>query len=54
LTDIEHKNSAAERARQRGQIGHREKYTSEIDINIDGKEINKSFNESDKILKETV
>lgn len=54
LTDIQHKNSAAERARQRGQIGQREKYTSEIDINIDGKEINKSYNESDKILKETV
>ena len=25
-----------------------------MDINIDGKDINKSFNESDKILKETV
>ena len=35
-------------------MGQREKYTSEIDINIDGKEINKSYNESDKILKETV
>lgn len=35
-------------------MGQREKYTSDIDINIDVQEINKSFNESDKILKETV
>ena len=54
LTDIQQKNAIAERARQRAQVGQREKYTSEMDMNIDGKDINKSFNESDKILKETV